>query len=222
MINDSIVHGSAAFAGYYETAREELLGLLGDVRPARVLEVGCGAGQNLARLKQRWPDIRTVGIELRPDAAEMARSAGRVDEVVQFDVLDEACQFEPESFDVLIMSHVLEHFAQPERVLSKAVTWLRRGGQVLVALPNVRHISVLLPLIWRGDFNYADSGILDRTHLRFFTRDSAVRLVEDGGLEVLTVMPEFGGDKSRWLNRLSLGMASDFAAYAYNMLARKR
>lgn len=221
MINDRIAQGSAAFAGYYETARTELLGLLDGPAPARVLEVGCGAGANLALLKQRWPRVRTVGIELRPDAAERARAAG-VDEVLQLDVLDDACRFEPGSFDVLVLSHVLEHFAQPEQVLGKVGGWLRSGGLALVALPNVRHISVLLPLLLRGEFNYADSGILDRTHLRFYTRGSALRLVEEGGFEVLKMTPEFGGNKSRWLNRLSLGAASDLAAYAYNLLARKR
>ncbi|RZI81227.1 MAG: class I SAM-dependent methyltransferase [Rubrivivax sp.] len=222
MINDRIVQGSDAFAGYYETARSELMDLLDLAGPLRILEVGCGGGANLALLKQRWPDAGTVGIELSPDAAQAARAAGRVDEVLELDVLDEACRFEPESFDVVILSHVLEHFARPDQVLAKVCTWLRRGGRVLVALPNVRHISVLVPLLLRGDFSYADSGILDRTHLRFYTRSSALRLLEEEGLQLLKIAPEFGGNKSRWLNRLSLGMASDFAAYAYNMLGCKR
>jgi len=221
MINDRIAQGSAAFAGYYETARSELLDLLDITAPARVLEVGCGGGANLALLKQRWPDAHTVGIELREDAAQAARTMGRVDEVLQLDVLDPACNFEPESFDVVILSHVLEHFARPDQVLAKVGPWLRRDGRALVALPNVRHISVLLPLLLRGDFNYTDSGILDRTHLRFYTRSSALRLLQEGGLQVLKIAPEFGGNKSRWLNRLSFGTAADLAAYAYNMSARK-
>ncbi len=221
MINDRIAPGSAAFAGYYETARSELLDLLDIAAPVRVLEVGCGGGANLALLKQRWPNAHTVGIELREDAAQAARMMGRVDEVLQLDVLDQACRFEPESFDVVILSHVLEHFARPDQVLAKVGPWLRRDGRALVALPNVRHISVLLPLLLRGDFNYTDSGILDRTHLRFYTRSSALRLLEEGGLQVLKIAPEFGGNKSRWINRLSFGRAADLAAYAYNMSARK-
>lgn len=221
MINERIAQGSAAFAGYYETVRGELMGLLDIAAPARVLEVGCGGGANLAWLKQRWPGAHTVGIELREDAAKAARVMGRVDEVLQLDVLDDACQFEAGSFDVVILSHVLEHFARPEQVLAKLGPWLRRDGRALVALPNVRHISVLLPLLLRGDFNYADSGILDRTHLRFYTRSSALQLLSDGGLDVMRIEPEFGGSKSRWLNRASLGMAANLAAYAYNMLARK-
>lgn len=220
MINEGIAAGSAAFAGYYETARSELLGLLEGPAPARVLEVGCGGGANLAWLKQRWPGLCAVGIELRAEAAARARAAG-ADEVLQADVLQPDCDFAAGHFDVIVLSHVLEHFAQPERVLAKVAPWLRAGGQLLVALPNVRHVSVLLPLLLRGEFEYRDSGILDRTHLRFYTRASAQRLLEAGGFEVRRLMPEFGGRKSHWLNRLSLGAARDFAAYAYNLQARK-
>ncbi len=222
MINESITQGSAAFSGYYMTARKELLALLdGAPPPARVLEVGCGAGANLALVKQRWPRAWTTGIELRDDAAEAARSLGRVDQVLQLDVLDPECAFGAGSFDVLILSHVLEHFARPEAVLDKVSAWLRPGGLALVALPNLRHVSVLLPLLCRGEFRYTESGILDHTHLRFFTRSSAQRLLQQSGFELLKIRPEFGGQKSQWLNRLSFGLASDFAAYAYNMLVRK-
>lgn len=130
--------------------------------------------------------------------------------------------FEAGRFDLLIFSHVLEHFAEPEAVLRQALAWLRPGGRVLVALPNVRHVSVLWDLLLRDDFRYQASGILDRTHLRFYTRTSAQRMLQGCGLQLLRSEPEFGGGKSIMLNRLTLGRASGFAAYAYNFLASKR
>ncbi|MDI4632521.1 class I SAM-dependent methyltransferase [Pelomonas sp. V22] len=219
MINSSIAPQSEAFDGYYQTARLELLDLLGEHGPLRALEIGCGAGANLVELKRRWPDCTMTGLELRPDAAQIAQASGAIDLVLQSNVLDERLSLDEGGFDLVILSHVLEHFAQPELVLERAQRWLAPGGRLLIALPNVRHISVLLPLALKGEFRYQASGILDQTHLRFFTRRSAERFLTAQGLRLLRTAPEFGGSKSRWLQRLSLGAASDLAAYAYNFLA---
>lgn len=220
MINDTVRNGSDEFDVYYGKPRAALLDLLGERPVAKALEVGTGTGSNLAELKRRQPHCRTVGIELRPDAAEAARA--QVDEVLAGSVLDDAlCSFAPESFDLAILSHVLEHFEQPAIVLRRVLGWVAPGGRVLVALPNVRHISVLRELVIDGDFRYRSSGLMDHTHLRFFTRRSAMRLLEEQGLLVERVAPEIQGTKSLLLHRLTLGQASGFTAFAYNFLARK-
>ena len=222
MINESIAAESADYAGYYQKPRTELLDLLGDCVPGSALEIGCGAGANLIALKRRLPACKTVGIELRPDAAQLAQASGQVDQVLQCDVLAAGPDlFEAGCFDLLIFSHVLEHFVEPEAVLRHALAWLRPGGRVLVALPNVRHVSVLWDLLLRDEFRYQPSGILDRTHLRFYTRRSAQRMLLDCGLQLLRSEPEFGGGKSILLNRMTFGRASGFAAYAYNFLMTK-
>lgn len=222
MINESIAAESADYAGYYQKPRTELLDLLDTLGSERVLEVGCGGGANLIELKRRAPACYTAGIELRPDAAELAQSSNQVDRVLQLDVLRAPLEvFDAGSLDVLIFSHVLEHFVEPELALRRTLTWLRPGGRVLVALPNVRHVSVLWDLLLHDEFRYRPSGILDRTHLRFYTRRSAERMLQDCGLQLLRSEPEFGGGKSKLLKRLSFGAASGFAAYAYNFLAVK-
>ena len=212
----------ARFRGYYETARTGLLDLL-DTAPGCVLEIGCGGGANLSELKRRYPACRTVGVELQPEAAAVALRHHAVDEVRSGDILDAAAvDFADASFDVIVMSHVLEHFSEPARVIARALPWLAPQGRLLVALPNVRHVSVLLELFWRGDFRYRDAGILDATHLRFFTRKSALRFFQHNGLQVDKAVPDIDGAKSRLLHGLSLGLASDFAAFAHNFLLRKR
>ena len=222
MINDSIESQTEAYAGYYQLARCELLNLLGAVAPTRALEIGCGAGSNLVELKRRWPHCITVGLELRPDAAALARLSSEIDQVQEVDVLNASANlFRKGEFDLIVLSHVLEHFAQPELVLARAKMWLREGGRMLVALPNVRHVSVLWDLVLKGEFRYRSSGILDQTHLRFYTRRSAVRFLGENGLLVKLAAAEFGGNKSKLLNRLSLGAGADLAAYAYNFLVEK-
>jgi 2-polyprenyl-3-methyl-5-hydroxy-6-metoxy-1,4-benzoquinol methylase len=223
MINHAIRSDDAAYSGYYETPRLALLDLLTPSPVQRALEIGCGAGANLREIKNRFPACHTTGVELRGDAAQSAARSGRVDQVIEADVLSrEQVDFALGSFDLVICSHVLEHFAQPEQVLARVRGWLAPGGQLLVALPNVRHLSVLLDLIWRGDFRYQPGGILDHTHLRFYTKKSATRFLSDCGWHIEACQADVEGPKSRLLSRWTLGQAEDLAAFAYNFRLRAR
>jgi SAM-dependent methyltransferase len=222
MINESIESRTEAFRGYYESPRTHLLDILGSHRPENVLEIGCGGGANLAELKRRFPSCRTTGVELRPDAADAAVAAGRVDDMKVGSILDEReIDFARGSFDLIVLSHVLEHFADPGAVLTRAGRWIRPGGRFLIALPNVRHLTVLRELILRGDFQYRPAGILDHTHLRFFTRKSALRFLAQQGLTVEAVAADVDDPKSRFVDAVTFGLARDFAAFAYNFLARQ-
>jgi trans-aconitate methyltransferase len=221
MINNAIAGHGRAFAGYYETPRLALLDMIAGEHVQQVLELGCGGGANLSVVKQRFPTCHTTGVELRADAAQAARSAVQPHTVIQGDALDpDQVHFAAAAFDLVICSHVLEHFAQPERVLDRVRQWLAPHGQLLVALPNVRHVSVLKDLVWRGDFRYQATGILDHTHLRFYTRKSARRFLLEAGWRIEACRADIDGPKSRRLSRWSLGLADDFAAFAYNFRLR--
>lgn len=211
---------STAFQAYYNSARIPLLDLLGAFEPTRALELGCGAAANLSVLKHRFPGCHTVGVEREADAAAQAIGLGTHDIRVA-DVAGADFDLPANSFDLVILSHVLEHFEQPAAILQKVQRWAAPGARLLVALPNLRHYSVLVDLIVRGDFRYREHGILDQTHLRFFTRLSAVRLFEEQGLQVLSCQPEVAGRLSRLLSFASLGLADGFAAFAYNFQLRK-
>ena len=223
MINNSLEINSAAFDTYYMSPRRRLMELLPDSAPRRALEIGCGAGANLHFLKLKYPSIETFGVEIRPEAAEVARKEKYVDNIYVADLLaEDAPLFDPGMFDVIIMSHVLEHFPKPELVIHRALTWLNDTGRLLIALPNVRHISVLLKLVLKGDFKYEDSGILDRTHLRFFTRKSATRFLEENGLSVEKIETDIVGSNSVRLSKWSAGIMDDFASHAYNFVTTKK
>jgi len=172
----------ATSEGYLEEINVELGRALG--RPRSVLDIGCGRGQNgeLARAK----GAHVVGVEGWAPAAAAARE--RLDEVIEADVESDGASAALGSrrFDLILFGDVLEHTRDPKAVLDRFIPFLDDGGRVIVSLPNVAAWTVRLGLL-AGEFEYAQSGILDKTHLRFFTRDTATRLVQQAGLELLWV-----------------------------------
>lgn len=214
---------SDAFDAYFGTPRHALIDLADALALRRALEIGCGSGANLAEIRRRHPGCETVGLELHPDAAARARQRAGIDRLVEGDVLDhQRVDFEPAGFDLIVLSHVLEHFAQPEQVLARCRRWLQPGGHLLIALPNLRHGAVLGELLFGGDFRYREHGVLDRTHLRFYTRTSAIRFLREQGFEPLRVAPDVDGRRWKLLQRASFGLAHEFAAFAYNFLVAAR
>jgi len=201
---------------YYDHVRQQLIGLL-DTVPERVLELGCASGGTLAYLKQRGAR-ETFGVELDPDAAEDARA--HVDHVWQGDVETIDLPIEESSLDGIVVADVLEHLRDPWEALGRWTRFLRSGGVVLASVPNVRHFSVSLPLLLRGRWQYGDTGILDRTHLRFFTRKSAIELFTAAGLQVERVQPALG-PRRRMLDIATVGLFRDLLATQYFLLARK-
>ncbi len=154
-------------------------------RPRRVLDVGCGIGLNGLVARQRGAEV--TGIEISPQTRE--RAAKTLHEVLDVDIeSDMSCDvgIGERRFDLMLFGDVLEHTRDPESVLRRMSKYLEEEGHVIVSLPNVAAWTVRLGLL-AGDFDYQPSGILDDTHLRFFTRESAARMVEASGLEVLRI-----------------------------------
>lgn len=152
-------------------------------RPRTVLDVGCGIGLNGAALKRTG--ARVTGIEIVPRSIE--RSSQVLDEVIRADIESDAsvsAALGGRRFDLVVLADVLEHAVDPRAVLDRFLPYVEEDGHVLVSLPNVAAWPVRLGLL-AGRFEYGSSGIMDDSHLRFFTRESAVKLLESCGLEVL-------------------------------------
>jgi 2-polyprenyl-3-methyl-5-hydroxy-6-metoxy-1,4-benzoquinol methylase len=149
-----------------------------------VLDVGCYSGAFGELLKSARPGVRVVGIEPNPDAASIANT--HLDRV---HVSAFPCAELDEKFDAISFNDVLEHLVDPGSALQSCISVLNPGGVVVASLPNVRHYSVVAPLVLRGTWRYKDAGILDRTHLRFFTASSMRDLFEENGFEVLDLQP---------------------------------
>jgi len=178
---DDIARGAGD--GYYDRVRGELLDMI-EIAPQRVLDVGCGDGATDAELKRRFPGAAVVGIEAVPAAAE--RAEARLDRVIRANAesLDfAAAGIAAEAFDLIIVADVLEHMLDPWHMLEKLRPLLAPNGRILASIPNVRNLWLLEKIV-RGGFDYADEGLLDITHIRFFTLAEMRAMFADTGYAI--------------------------------------
>ena len=156
------------------SSHSQLLDMVGPPKQ-RVLDIGCGKGELGHALSQRGHHV--VGLDQYPPAEQLDAFY----EANLFDGLPD--EVIGERFDTILFADVLEHLPDPEVLLSQAAGLLSEGGKVLVSLPNAVHWTMRAQVA-AGRFDYANKGIMDRGHLRFFTRRSAERLFEQAGLQV--------------------------------------
>ena len=206
---------------YFKNVRREIVPLL-PKHSSRIFEVGCGSGDTLSFLKKTGKCDWVGGIELFHDAAEIART--NVDLVLVGSIEKIDLPFEESSLDVILCLDVLEHLVDPWGVVSRLHTLLKPGGVLICSIPNVRYFRVVLPLLLLGRWRYTEYGILDKTHLRFFTKESAIALAESSGLVVDKVRSTGLGqwDKVAIANLLSLSIFRSLFEYQYLIRAIKK
>jgi len=167
------------------SSHSAIVSLLGSGGGRRLLDAGAADGF-LAEILTRQGFVVTA---LERDPAQAERARGRCHEVIVADLAEAASKL-PGPFDAVVYGDVLEHLADPLAVLTSVNQHLAPGGLVVASVPNVAHLWVRLSLL-AGHFDYADRGILDRTHLRFFTRRTLLAFLAQAGLalETLRVTP---------------------------------
>ena len=163
---------------YYQNRRPEIYGMIPE-SAQRVLEIGCAAGG----FRLNFPEqVEYWGVEPVSEAAEQARQKNIK---VLCGTYDDVCgQLPTAYFDVVVCNDVIEHVADPEAFLVSLKDKLAPNGVLVGSIPNVRFWGNLINLLVRRDWKYAESGVLDRTHLRFFTAKSFRRLMHDTGYEL--------------------------------------
>ena len=144
-----------------------------------VLEVGCDLGATLVEIKNQFPNCKTYGVEINEAAVEVAKHINDV----RYGNIDELKMPFTEKFDYIIFGDVLEHLRHPEEVVRMCRDFLNENGYIIASIPNIMHISVLEKLI-DGMFTYEDTGLLDRTHIHFFTYYEIGRLFVQAGYEI--------------------------------------
>ncbi|MFT4577582.1 MAG: spore maturation protein CgeB/tetratricopeptide (TPR) repeat protein [Nitrospinales bacterium] len=167
---------------YYKNIRHDLIPLVPEDASC-ILEVGCAEGMTGNELKKR-PGVFVAGIENNEIAAEMARKV--LDDVIAGDIECMDIPYSPSAFDCIIFADVLEHLVNPLDVLKKVSKLLKKDGTIIMSIPNVQFYGVVNQLI-EGNWTYQKEGILDETHLRFFTFKEIEKLVKEAGLSIQQV-----------------------------------
>jgi len=201
---------------YSDTGRPEVVPFVPDV--ARLLDVGCHRGAFGETIARRGCEV--WGIEPDPAAAAVAES--RLARVIVGFFPDDMTPGEP--FDCITFNDVLEHMVDPQAALAAAAEHLVPGGYVVASIPNIRQIEVLTALALHGRWDYAGWGILDRTHLRFFTKATMRELFEGAGFRVEQQTPiNQGGAVGKWklLLRAAGHQREEFEAHQYVLVARR-
>lgn len=193
-------HGDDFTLGYHDLVRYDVLPVIPQAA-GRVLDVGGGIGATSVHLKEQ----------------------GRADHICVVDILEEG--FLPgvdrhvtadlnasgafagigETFDTILCLDVLEHLVDPWSVMQRLTSLLNPAGVIVASLPNIRHWDVVYPLVVKGTFDLADAGLLDRTHMRWFTRKSAVELLTSSGLSIQHIEGRLAARRWKIANALTLG-----------------
>lgn len=162
--------------------------ILRNIAPnSKVLELGCAHGRMTRYMKEQLScsvDIVEIDEEAGQVAARWANKSFGGD-LEDSNIWNELNDFECNNYDAIIFADVLEHLRWPEKALSGCKQLLKPNGSIWVSIPNIAHNSVIIDLM-RNKFEYRDIGLLDNTHLRFFTFDSFAKMVEACGLTLVT------------------------------------
>jgi len=169
--------------GYYSSDRVDMLDFIPE-NSRKTLEVGCGEGNFSLEIKKKL-NAETWGVEFNKESAENAKN--KLYKVFNGDINTLLPDLPDNYFDCIIFNDVIEHITDPFILLKNLKCKFSSKGVLIASIPNVRYINVLNSLIFKKDWEYIDAGILDYTHLRFFTQKSIKRMFELTGYDTIEV-----------------------------------
>ena len=169
------------FSSYYEFERPEMLMYI-PKSTSFCLDIGCGAGNFGAQIKRSLGCKEVWGIEIFEKAGNLAKK--KLDRVIVADAVDAVNKLPNHYFDCVVCNDILEHLVDPYGLLLTLRDKLSSCGTIVASIPNVRHYKNLYNLIFKRQWKYEESGIMDKTHLRFFTEVSIRDMFENAGYSV--------------------------------------
>ncbi|MCX6060740.1 MAG: class I SAM-dependent methyltransferase [Campylobacterales bacterium] len=210
---------------YFLSVRDDLIRLIPQTfKECNVLEIGCGNGATLNKLKQLGIAKTTTGVELFSSKDNYYSTIDHfflenIENILFSDDMQN-------SFDIIILGDVIEHLVDPWSTLQKIVQLLSPTGRLIASIPNIRYYTTLQSIVWKGDFHYEEAGILDQTHLRFFCKKNIIELFTSAGLNIESLTSAFDQEtiksKKYWLNKITLGIFHDFFVYQYLIVTTKK
>lgn len=167
---------------YYLNVRKEMVDYI-PLDSKKILDIGCGEG-NFGALLKSERQVEVWGVEYEKAHASVASS--KLDKVLWGDIDLLLEQLPDNYFDAIICNDVLEHLLDPYKLLEKIKSKLVNGGVVISSIPNIRYFRNFFDLLFRKNWDYADEGIMDFTHFRFFTTNSIRKMYQSLGYEIIS------------------------------------
>lgn len=149
-----------------------------------VLEIGCDCGATLLAIQALYPNSTLYGIEINPISAEIA---SHIASVKTANIEESVDLWNDIKFDYILFGDVLEHLRNPSKVIHNCRHILKKKGKIISSIPNLMHFTVLHELI-NGNFHYTDTGLLDKTHIHFFTYNEIVKMYEENDFNVINTV----------------------------------
>lgn len=206
-------------SSYYDVNRSDLVDLLPSINGS-YLEIGCGSGSTLEYIKSKGASY-VAGIDINKDAITTAKNRG-LDFAEVVNIEEAELPFSKEFFDCIICADVIEHLYNPWNILKNLALYLKQGGYVLLSIPNIKHYTILKDLILNDDWRYTELGILDSSHIRFFTFKEINKLINYANLRIITVHSvKAESNKFKFINTLMLNRLNSFSTVQYYILATK-
>lgn len=205
--------------GYYEFTRPEMLPYI-PANAKTILEVGCSGGRFGRSLRETRPEIVVWGIE--PDTESAERAKENLNHVICSTFEPKMSELDGKRFDCIIFNDVLEHLVNPDKALKTCHEYLNENGVVVASIPNILFFYQIKQILMEQDWKYENAGIMDNTHLRFFTKKSIIRLFEESGynIEKIEGINSYPGRVYRLANIFFLGKLHDWRYVQFAVQAK--
>ena len=202
---------------YYNIEKTSIVDLIPE-GPHVVLDLGCATGRVGLRLRDLNKASEIVGAEIFTPAAREA--AKHYDKVYDGDVELLSLPYN-EYFDFVVCGDILEHLRDPWVMVGRIREWLKKDGTLITSIPNIRYWRILRDLIIRGKWEYAEEGILDSTHLRFFTRSTFRKMLVGNKFFIELDRMSVHGKKQNFFNTLTMHLFEEFLGSQIIVVAKK-
>lgn len=202
---------------YYNFEKHRFIQLIPEGQN-KILDLGCAAGRVGRKLRELKKASEVIGVEIfQPAAVEAAK---HYDKVYVGDVENISLDYK-DFFDFVICGDIIEHFRDPWTMLNKINTFLKKDAFLISSVPNIRYWSIIKDLVIYGNWEYVNAGIMDQTHLRFFTRNTFINMLQRANYEIDHHEMIIYGNKKNFFNRLTLGLFEEFLGSQVLVIARK-
>jgi 2-polyprenyl-3-methyl-5-hydroxy-6-metoxy-1,4-benzoquinol methylase len=196
---------------YYNNVNKDIIKIIpSDSRT--ILEIGCGQGATLIEIKKRNPGVNIYGIDIVDIELE---NKNKFSDFICGNIEDITIPYPKRFFDIIILADVIEHLIDPWSCINNLSHYLSDKGNIIATIPNILYHRVIRKLVFYGDFEYTKSGILDITHLRFFTKKTIIKLFKESGFNNILTYHIISTPKGKMINLLTFGFFNNFLTYKY-------